>query len=982
MEDLGIIEPESTGRVRPDAAANTPDSEHSLEEAAHAFRDLLRLNDGASIDSWCESYHGDNEHAQLFRELHQSDPGAATRLAEGLVGLPAVGDTFLGFRLEQELGRGAFGRVYLARQPDLANRLVALKVSAGPGAESQTLARLQHTHIVPIYSCHRAGSLQAVCMPYFGATTLVDVLRDLNTRHRLPDSGRELLSTVYDKQSKTLAAADGSSTTSSRSAVEPEAPAATPALPPLRESTVTLRMLEGMSYVDAVLWIGARLADGLAHAHERGILHRDLKPANVLLTDEGQPMLLDFNLSEDAARAQAPAAHIGGTLPYMAPEHLAALNGGKRPVDARSDLFALGLILYELLTARHPFGRYRGPSMAVLPYMINDRRQPPPLVRPWNDAVSPAAEAIVRRCLEPDPARRYQSASELRDDLERQLANQPLRHAREPSMQERLAKWWRRHPRLGPFTVAVSAVGLLVVTAALLVARDRELARRQDELAHHQAVETRGQFRHDWQTAQLLLNGRLADRAQRAQGRALALQALARYQVLDNQAWADLQAVRRLPADEQARLREDVGTLLLLLAGSSDDAAAKPQQQTLEEALRLNRLAERSYLAGQAPGTLWTQRAQLVAALGQPEEAQRLLDRAKEVPAGNVTDAVLAARELVQRGQWLTALPMLRDAVRKDPQNFAAWYLLGNCYLDGLAREAEASACYTTCIALWPDFYGSYFNRGLAELRRRDHDAARQDFSRALELRSDFAEGHVHRALAFQGLRKYGEAETDLSRALELGAAGSRVHLLRSQVRTLRGDKAGALKDLQEGLRQQPADEEGWLTRGYVRADSEPHAALEDFARAVQCNPRSLAGLQNQAHVLAEKLGNNAAAIGKLDALLGFYPDYAPALAGRGVLRARLGRREAAQQDARAALLRDTRAPMLYQVAGVYALSARDHPEDRREALRLLREALQQGFGLDVIDNDPDLAPLRADPQFQDLLKGAKALQARLPVNR
>jgi tetratricopeptide (TPR) repeat protein len=138
----------------------------------------------------------------------------------------------------------------------------------------------------------------------------------------------------------------------------------------------------------------------------------------------------------------------------------------------------------------------------------------------------------------------------------------------------------------------------------------------------------------------------------------------------------------------------------------------------------------------------------------------------------------------------------------------------------------------------------------------------------------------------------------------------------------------------------------------------------------------------NQAHVLAEKLGNNAAAIGKLDDLLGYYPDYAVALASRGVLRGRLGQRTEAQQDARAALLRDTRAPMLYQVAGIYALTATEHPEDRREALRLLREALQQGFGLDVIDTDPDLAPLRADAQFQDLLKLAKAVQARIPVNR
>ena len=96
--------------------------------------------------------------------------------------LPEAGTEFLGFRLVEELGRGAFGRVFLARQGDLAGRPVALKVAADIVGESQTLAQLQHTNIVPIYSVHRAGPLQAVCMPYFGRTTLADVLRHLGGR--------------------------------------------------------------------------------------------------------------------------------------------------------------------------------------------------------------------------------------------------------------------------------------------------------------------------------------------------------------------------------------------------------------------------------------------------------------------------------------------------------------------------------------------------------------------------------------------------------------------------------------------------------------------------------------------------------------------------------------------------------------------------------------------------------------------------------
>src|SRR5207245_88 len=115
----------------------------------------------------------------------------------------------------------------------------------------------------------------------------------------------------------------------SASAQEPEQPPAATAPEESKalgqaQGTAILEMLQGLSFVEAVLWIASRLADGLGHAHERGILHRDLKPANVLLTDEGQPMLLDFSVAEDTKlrREAITAGQLGGTLSYMAPAHL------------------------------------------------------------------------------------------------------------------------------------------------------------------------------------------------------------------------------------------------------------------------------------------------------------------------------------------------------------------------------------------------------------------------------------------------------------------------------------------------------------------------------------------------------------------------------------------------------------------------------------------------------------------------------------
>ena len=459
-------------------------------------------------DSWCESHSNDIPVRPANGSRH-CDSELLRRLTDDLPLLPEVGQAFAGFQLIGNLGRGAFGRVYLARQGDLADRPVALKVSTGCFAESQKLARLQHTHIVPIYSFHRAGSLQAVCMPYLGSTTLADILDDLGQRQTLPASGKGLVSTLNSHRAK-------SGPTPTVKPAAPVAPSRLPALPPSppagAATLTTLRMLEGMTYVEAVLWIGARLAEGLAHAHERGVLHRDLKPANVLLTEEGQPMLLDFNLAQDVRETGAAGARIGGTLPYMAPEHLAAYQGKPVEVDARGDLYGLGVILYELLTRRQPFDKHSGHLEDIIPQMVKDRLRPPPSARALNPDISPAVDSILRRCLAPSPARRYQTARQLQEDLDRQRLHQPLRYVTDPSPRERATKWLRRHPRL------VTGTRIGIAAGVLLVLLTAGICYRGVELARYEATARLKDFGDDLNVARLMLGARIDDADQIKEG--------------------------------------------------------------------------------------------------------------------------------------------------------------------------------------------------------------------------------------------------------------------------------------------------------------------------------------------------------------------------------------------------------------------------------------------------------------------------------
>jgi tetratricopeptide (TPR) repeat protein len=205
------------------------------------------------------------------------------------------------------------------------------------------------------------------------------------------------------------------------------------------------------------------------------------------------------------------------------------------------------------------------------------------------------------------------------------------------------------------------------------------------------------------------------------------------------------------------------------------------------------------------------------------------------------------------------------------------------------------------------------------------------------------------------------------------------VYLIRAQAREKAGDRAGAEQDRAEALRSEPADEAGWVARGVARVAGAPGDALADFDRALALSPRSLPALENKAHVLAERLGRTEDALRVLDGAVTLHPEYGPARAARAVLLARLGRREAALQDAGEALAVDGSPATLYQVAGVYALTSRQHPDDRRRAFPLLATALRQGFGYDLIATDRDLTPLQDDPEFQRLLQAARALHQVRP---
>lgn len=888
--------------------------------------------------------------------------------------LQQLGEELSGFQLIRQLGEGAFGRVYLARQDGLGDRLVALKVSSEAVGEAQLLAQLLHTNIVPVYSVHTLGRQHIVCMPYLGATTLAHLLREVR-QSGLPQSGHYVVSTLQGHGSTRHpvrgagSSANGPTPPSDLAVVAPEASDGSGSPEP--STRAILDRLCGMTYVEAALWMATQMADGLAHAHERGIIHRDLKPANILLTDEGRPMLLDFNLAQDLKCREAERARLGGTLPYMAPEQLRGLQSGWEGSGVGSDLYALGVILFELLTGRFPFPHHIGRTHEVLVALLEDRSKPPPTLRRWNREITPAIEAIVRHCLEPDPARRYQSARELEEDLDRQLHDLPLRFIPEPSWTERLRKWMRRHPRATSASTVAGLGSVLLLGLAGFAASQRENALR------FEAERAVLRLREEAVQAHFLQTGPSADEAREAGRRGE--RALADFGALGNPEWRRSARVTRLTEERQREAEESVGSLLLVLAraeATRADGLPPGEERTsiLHRAWHFNITAAENGAAEQLPRALLSQRAELLLLLGRKDEADVTAKEAERQPARSERDACMTARELITRGRYPEARALLLQATRQAPDDSAAWFLLGRCH-EALCNDRDAIACYSVTLGLRPETSAAFFRRGLAYLRQRDFPQAVEDFNRSLELEADNADAHINRALALKGLKRYREAVADLDRAQTLNSACTRIFFIRAQVREQAGDADGARRDREDGLKREPCDELSWVARGVARLPTDPSAALDDFKAALRLNPHSLPALVNAAHLLAGPLERRDEALEFLDRAVAAHPDHVATRASRALLLARLGKREPALDDANRVREASPDSASLFQLAAVHAQTSRTEPADAREAMRLLTLCLRRGYGHELLERSPDLTPLRGLPEYRQLVNAIRILR-------
>jgi serine/threonine protein kinase/Flp pilus assembly protein TadD len=715
---------------------------------------------------------------------------------------PAAGEALGEFELLAELGRGAHGRVYLASQPALAGRPVVLKLAPLGGREHLSLARLQHTHIVPLFAAHDYPelNLRALCMPYFGGITLAQAMEVLRDKPLARRTGQDLLRVLQETQAA--------------------APVALPV------GGRGCQFLARATFSQAVCWVGAALADSLQYAEDRGLIHLDIKASNVLLGADGQPMLLDFHLARGPLAAGAPApGWLGGTPAHMPPEQrqaLAAVRAGApipEAVDGRADVYALGLLLYELLGGVVP-----------LP------RSPMTRLRRVNPEVTLGLSDILCKCLADDPAARYAGGAALAADLRRHLADLPLAGAPNRSLRERWRKWRRRRP-VALNLIVLGAILLAVAGVGMELGRNRygrgETALKQGRLylQEHRADDAFADLERGLALVEGLpfsepLRRELRSESLRAQQeRALQkLHALAEtirllhgaqglpggqakgLELQCRELWEKRELIiRRLGIERDEAVAEKVGNDLLDLAILWGDLRTRQISglqgtRAHKAALKVLDQAESQF----GPNCIiYHARAAHHAGLGEADKARDALAQAASFKPRTAWQHDALGRALARTGDPAGALAHYEQAIDLEPSFFWPHFHKGQCAYR-LGRDEEACQAFSVCLALAPDSAWCHYNRGLANARLGRTDRALLDYNRALALPRPPAMAAVNRGMLHYEQERYDKAVADLERAVDLGGDALTVYYDLALVHAARGDRAAALAAVGEALQLDP----------------------------------------------------------------------------------------------------------------------------------------------------------------------------------
>jgi serine/threonine protein kinase/Flp pilus assembly protein TadD len=742
------------------------------------------------------------------------------------------------YRILREVGRGGMGIVYEAVQQSLG-RHVALKVFSFHGLlppthlerfrrEARAAACLHHPNIVPVYGVGEHAGVHFYAMQFIQGRGLDEVLKEVKRLRdcKAPPSTPEAAPPVSSGHGTATTMAGSSSGTALTSQSEAQ-------------------------YFRSVAHMGVQVATGLDHAHQQGIVHRDVKPSNLLLDARGTVWITDFGLAK--AEGTDELTHTGdivGTLRYMAPERLRGWS------DPRSDVYALGITLYELLTLCPAFAESSRPRL-----IERVAHEDPPAPRKIDRLIPRDLETIVLKAIDKEPGRRYATAGELSDDLIRFLAGEPVR-ARRIGMWERGAKWIRRRPAVAALLAVCAIAGLLAALGAFWTVHDREVRSALLEEEVTRALQEAQTF---------YLRDRQPD-AMSAVKRAEAL--LAGDQGVPNlhdtvQQWrVDLEMATRLeqirlekaamfrneqfaPAGAAAEYTEAFERYgLNLEAVELQDAAARIQSAAIKNHLlaalddwislvpkegRPNK-ARLLAIAQAADDDPWRNKVRSVLAHGDRESLETLV-RDKDMQSRPASTQWCLARGLTALKQSPVALTVLRQAQKRYPDDFWINLELAQLLLSS-GRASEAVRFYQAALALRPANYAVHLHLGTALAELREYTSAEAEYRAVLDMKPALVAAHVNLAIVLRLQGRLDDAIAEGRQAVRLKPDDVNAHNALGNAWLAKGLLPQAQAEFQEAIRLKPDFVSALVNLGTVlQRQGHINEGIAKYRAAIQINP-------------------------------------------------------------------------------------------------------------------------------------------------
>lgn len=864
-----------------------------------------------------------------------------------------IGQLLDHYWVEAQIGAGGMGVVYKAFDVRL-ERLVAIKFLAHPSAEAareilseaRAASALNHPHICTIHEVGESGGQAFIVMEYVEGQPLHEVI------------------------------------------------------PP-----------DGLAVESAVAY-AIQIADGIAHAHDHGVIHRDLKSANIVITPEGRPKILDFGLASRftpsrfdeistlATREETNSDTAAGTLAYMAPEVLR----GQQP-DARSDIWALGVVLYEMLTSRLPFFGRNNVELCT-----EILREPP---WPLRTSIDTGLRSVVLRCLIKDPRQRYQRASEVRAALEtiqRELEGSAPQSERVPSIavtrRWRLPRPWRL-TRSMTLTSAAALAAILLLWLAVpqtrrmilpssWLQRDGASAeRRSIAVFPFRAIGTDAEAsllagglsetlaaRLFQSTALPIASGAAVERAAGrgstdAAARELGVDVLVTgtvqqiggtLRIILNM--EDVKSGRRVWAQEISGSRSNLLSMEdRLLAGLLDALHIAPSEPFAASSPTSNTEAYNLYLKGmnalrEKPGAAGAR-----AAIQFYEDAARQ-DAGFALAYAAMSEALLRLFRETKERQWAEQAQYMAERARQlDPARAETHLAVGTVYNAIGGKGLEATAALKRALALSPNSDKAHRELGRALAATGHGQEAMQSLRKAVEINAFDPEHYNALGSIASSLGRYSEAADAFRKVIELEPDNVRGYSNLGAMHLKMGQFEEAATAFQSALKVKE-NPTVYTNLGIA------YANMGRFAEAVRMQEKAVELEPNEARLL-----NLADAYRWLGERAKADPIYAKAIAvalqklkakqDPGTIAAlaqshakRGNSSLATQYIALARRIKPQEVDFIYYEAIIHLLAGRTP-----QALATLRDAFRAGYSPAAARHDPDLRVLRADPSFEALMK-------------